>query len=90
MHDIGVANVQRSPNGERYTITRNADNGIVGYVEITNGVKNVRGYHDEPITVGSPTYKQMVAAVKRYQSWAESIQTAYATAVRRTLEIARQ
>lgn len=82
MLNLGVANVDRSANGVRYTITRDADNGITGYVEVTNGVNNVRNYYDEPVTVGSPKYDNMMNAVRRYQAWAEGIKVAFATAPR--------
>jgi len=70
--NIGVSSVNRSANGTRYTITRDSDTRIrVGAVEVTGQVWNVRDALDEPVTVGSPKYHLMIAAVKAYQSWAE-------------------
>lgn len=69
MPNMGVANINRSPNGERYTITDN-DSRVVGYVETTGTLTNVRNRFDEPERVGSPRYEALLNAVKHYQAWA--------------------
>lgn len=70
--NIGVSNVDRSPNGARYTITLDSDSRIpVGYVEVTGTLWNVRDALDEPVRVDSTAYALLCAAVKAYQSWAE-------------------
>ena len=69
---IGVANVNRSPNGTRYTLTRDDDSRIVvGYVEVVGALYNVRTALDEPVPVGSPRYNSSVKAVRSYLNWAE-------------------
>ncbi len=73
MLTIGVSNVSRSSYGERYILTRNNDSRIVvGYVEVTGSLYNVRSAFDEPVEVGSPKYNEMVAAVKHFQEWGNS------------------
>lgn len=70
---IGVANVKRQAYGTRYTLTRDNDSRIVvGYVEVTGVLTNVRNCFNEPVPVGSAKYDAMTAAVKRYASWAEA------------------
>lgn len=72
MSNVGVSNVDRSPNGVRYAITRNDDSRIrVGYVEITGSLINVRDAFDEPVMVGSAKYHALVNAVNHYREWAE-------------------
>jgi hypothetical protein len=71
MIDIGVALVDRGENGTRYTLTRDSDGGITGYVEVTGALYNVRNYYDEPIMVGSPKYQNMVGAVRSFIKWEE-------------------
>lgn len=69
---IGVSNISRSNNGSRYTLTRNDDSRIVvGHVEITGNIWNMRDSFDEPITVGSPRYNEFRTAVQHYLEWAE-------------------
>jgi hypothetical protein len=70
---VGVSNVNRSPNGARFTITRDSDSRIpVGYVEVTGNLLNVRDAFNEPVRVGSTRYVLLCNAVKAYRAWAET------------------
>lgn len=69
---IGVSGVSRSPNGNRYAITKDSDPRVaVGYVEEVGAVMAARDWHDEPVLVGSKRHAAMIAAVKAYKAWAE-------------------
>lgn len=67
---IGVSNVDRTPTGTRYLITRNSDSRIaVGSVTIAEETETVRNSLNQPVSQDVET--QMRAAVFEYLTWAE-------------------
>jgi hypothetical protein len=76
MLSCGVANYERSANGTHYILTSTRDSRFkAGTVEVTtlkgNTLYSVRDAFDNPVSVGSTRYHEMIAAVKQYEEWAK-------------------